>query len=411
MSRLDLDFVRRQFPTLAGEWTYFDNAGGSQILQSVVDRIEEYLLGTNVQLGATYEISARAGERVADVAKTMATLINAADPTEVVMGPSTSMLLRILSLGLARLLRPGDEIIVTNCDHEANIGPWMDLTELGIQVKVWEIEPDRLVMDLSRLEALLSERTRLVAVTHVSNILGTINPIRRIADLVHDAGAMICVDAVAYAPHRLVDVQALDVDFYAFSFYKTYGPHYAMLYGKRQHLLETPGINHYFIGDTALPQKFQPGSVNYELSYGMMGLADYLSACAEHHLGAEAPDDLRGRAAAVFDHVAAHEHELSRRLLDFLDGKPRVRIIGARTSDPNARVPTVSFVVEGVNSDTIPPEVDKHRIGIRFGDFYARRLIEALGLAGRGGVVRVSMVHYNTLAEVDRLIEVLDPLV
>ncbi|WP_277878120.1 aminotransferase class V-fold PLP-dependent enzyme [Leptolyngbya sp. FACHB-261] len=286
---LQVDFVRQQFPALAGDWTFFDNAGGSQTLKPVVDRISEFLLTSNVQLGASYAVSQWAGERLAKATQAMATLINATDVSEVVMGPSTTMLLRILSLCLAQTFEPGDEIIVTNCDHEANIGAWLDLAKQGIQIKVWQLNADSLELHLEELESLLSPRTRLVALTHASNILGTINPIKAITKLAHAQGALVCVDGVAYAPHRLIDVQDLDIDFYAFSFYKVYGPHHALLYGKREHLLALPGINHYFIGQTNIPYKFQPGNVNYELSYGMLGLCDYLSELAQHHYASELP--------------------------------------------------------------------------------------------------------------------------
>jgi len=409
-SPLDLPFVRSQFPVLAGDWVFFDNAGGSQTLQGVADYLRDYLLTSNVQLGASYAVSQQATERVAKAAQGVATLVNAADPSEVVMGGSTSLLLRILSLSLGQTLVAGDEVIVTNCDHEANIGCWLDLQQRGISIKVWKLRPDTLEFDLADLDALMTSRTRLVAVTHASNILGTLNPVRAIADYVHDRGALLCVDGVAYAPHRLVDVQALDVDFYVFSFYKVYGPHYAVLYGKREHLVRMPGINHFFIDGEQTPYKFQPGNVNFELSYSMLGLCDYLRDLAHHHCGAQAAPDLRTQMVQAFDQIALHEEALGDRLLQYLTQKPNVRIIGYPTADPQRRVPTISFVVDGVDSSTIPPLVDPHHIGIRYGDFYARRLMDDLDLAAQNGVVRVSMVHYNTLEEVDRLIEVFEKI-
>lgn len=408
---LQLDFVRQQFPSLAGDWTFFDNAGGSQTLKQVVDRIGEYLLTSDVQLGASYAVSKLAGDRLAKATEAVAILINATDPTEVVMGPSTTMLFRILSLCLSQTFSPSDEVIVTNCDHESNIGCWVDLAKQGINVKIWRINPETLTMDLEDLEQLFSPRTRLVAITHVSNILGTVNPIKEIAQRVHAQGALICVDGVAYAPHRLVDVQDLDVDFYAFSFYKVYGPHHAVMYGKRSHLLAMPGMNHYFISQTDVPYKFQPGNVNYELSYGMLGLCDYLSEIAHLHYGDATAPDLRNQMVQAFDLISAQENVIGDRLLTYLNSKPNVRIIGQPTADRTQRVPTISFVVDGVDSATIPPQIDPHGIGIRYGDFYAKRLIADLGLAEQNGVVRVSMVHYNTVEECDRLIHHLDPLV
>lgn len=405
---MDIEYVRSQFPALSGEWIFFDNAGGTQILEPVMRRIEEYLYTSNVQLGASYDVSRIAGERVAAAAQAMATYINAPDPSEIIMGPSTTMLMRILSICLGETFMPGDEVIVTNCDHEANIGPWVDLSKKGIVVKTWRLNPDTLDLHLEDLEELMTGRTRLVAVTHASNILGRINPIKDIARFIHDRRAMICVDGVAYAPHRCINVQALDVDFYGLSFYKIYGSHYAMLYAKREHQLRMPGINHYFIGQSEIPHKFQPGSANYELSSGMLGLWDYLDGFAQAHGWLDVAIHRHAQVEFVFDTIAKHEEALSERLLNYLGTKPNVRIIGPPEPDRALRAPTISFVVNRTDSDSITIEVDKHKIGIRYGDFYARRLIEDLGLGPQKGVVRVSMVHYNTLEEVDLLIKILD---
>jgi cysteine desulfurase family protein (TIGR01976 family) len=406
---LQLDYVRRHFPALEQGWTFLDNAGGSQILKSVGDRINAFLYGSNVQLGASYQVSQTATARVAEGAAAMAEFINAA-PEEVVLGASTSALFRILAHCLGQTLEPGDEIIVTNCDHEANISPWMELQRFGIIVKIWQIRPDSLALHLEDLDALFSDRTRLVTLTHTSNVLGTINPIRQIADRVHQQGALICVDGVAYAPHRRVDVQALDVDFYAFSLYKVYGPHLALLYGKREHLLALPGYNHYFIDDTTIPYKFQPGGTSYELSYSVTAIPEYFRQLAQHHWATEVADPLSEQLDQAFALIQRHETALSDRLLTFLKSKANVRIVGHPEADGDRRVPTISFVIDGVNSGTIPPPIDAHQIGIRYGHFYALRLIEDLGLLHQGGVVRVSMVHYNTLAECDRLISLFDSL-
>ncbi|MEH2353063.1 cysteine desulfurase-like protein [Nostoc sp.] len=407
---LNLDKVRQYFPALAGEWTFFDNAGGSQTLKKVVDKISEFLLSSDVQLGASYGVSQLAGERLALATRGMATFINANSDKEVVMGPSTTMMLKVLSMCLGQTFTPGDEVIVTNCDHEANIGAWVALEKQGMKVKVWQVRPDTLELHLADLEPLMSQRTKLVALTHASNVLGTINPIKEIAAFVHDRNAMICVDGVAYAPHRLVDVQDLDVDFYTLSFYKVYGPHHALLYGKEEHLLRLPSLNHYFIDQTDVPYKFQLGNVNFELSYGMLGLCDYLSELAQLHYGNETAPDLRNQMVQAFDLISIHEEKISDRLLNYLNTKPNVRVIGQAKADRQFRVPTISFVVDGINSSTIPAKVDQHYIGIRYGDFYAKRLIEYLGLASQGGIVRVSMVHYNTLEEVNNLIEAFEQI-
>jgi selenocysteine lyase/cysteine desulfurase len=193
-----------------------------------------------------------------------------------------------------------------------------------------------------------------------------------------------------------------------FSFYKVYGPHYSLLYGKKEYLEELPGINHFFIGEDEIPYKLQPGNVNYELSYSLLGVTDYLETVYEHHWDMEAVFNEKMRA--VFDLFAEQEEKLSTLLLDFLKSKKNVKIIGETLSSKKVRVPTVSFIVDGVDSNMIPIKVDKHKIAIRYGDFYARRLIESLGLLERDGVIRVSMVHYNTVEEVNALIKVLDQI-
>lgn len=408
---LQLDYVRRQFPALATDWTFLDNAGGSQILQTVVERITDFLYTSNVQLGASYEVSQRASEQVAQGTEAMATFINAAEAREVILGPSTSALLRMLARCFGQTLRPGDEIIVTNCDHEANISPWMELHDQGVVVKPWLVNPETLELDLADLDTLLTSQTRLVAVTHTSNVLGTITPIRQIADRVHAYGALICVDGVAYAPHRQVDVQALDVDFYAFSLYKVYGPHLGLLYGKQEHLLNLPGYNHNFIDRTDIPYKFQPGGTSYELCASLGAILEYLQALAHHHQGSPVPLTTAESLTQAFALIRGYEGQLSDRLLTFLNTKSTVRVIGCPEADPDRRVPTISFVVDGLRSDQIPPHLDAHHIGIRYGHFYAKRLIEDLGLADQAGVVRVSMVHYNTLKECDRLIDLLDQVI
>lgn len=404
MNSLDIAYVRKQFPGLADDYVFMDNAGGSLVLQGVAERVADYLLNSSVQLGASYPPSVAAGERVMQARRSVMQLINAAHPDEVIMGGSTTHLLQILCRAIAPSIAPGDEIIVTNCDHEANIGPWVRLCEdRGATLRVWQVDPDSLELELDDLQALLGDKTRYVAVTHASNILGSINPVAEIARRVHAVGAQLCVDAVAYAPHRLVDVQASGADFYVYSFYKTFGPHFAVLWGRRDLLLEFPSLNHFFIGQDVVPYKLQPGNVNYELSFGCIGISDYLLDIGDR-LGVQGSE--RERMQAAFDAFEIQEDVLAERLLGFLRQRPGVRVIG-KTS-VQARVPTISFVVEGVRSEAVVLKVDEQRIGIRFGDFYARRLIEALGLAPLGGVVRVSLAHYNTLEEIDRLITALD---
>jgi cysteine desulfurase family protein (TIGR01976 family) len=387
-----------------------DNAGGSQILAGVMARVQDYFLNYNVQLGGSYKVSAEAAKQLKRVHKKLATYLNAKRTDEVVTGPSTTMLLRILSLTLSQQWEPGDEVIVSNSDHEANVSCWTDLEKKGIVVKTWKVNPETLEFDLADLRKLVTERTRLVAVVHASNILGTINPIKDFAKVVHEAGALICVDGVAYAPHRMIDVQDWDVDFYVFSTYKVYGPHQAILYGKYALLKELESFNHYFIGKNEIPYKLQPGNFNFELTYSLAGIPDYFTSLHNQHFGKEGDLTDRQKIAGAFRLVADHEQKLADKLLNYLLSKPKIKIIGHAFPDKGKRVPTVSFIHEKFKSSTVAEHIDQFGIGIRWGDFYAKKIIEDLGLVEKDGVVRVSLVHYNTTEEVDKLIEAFETI-
>ncbi len=408
---LDLEFVRAQFPALANGYAYLDNAGGSQVPRQVVERIGQYLLGSNVQTGASYSESQIATARVLAARDSVANLINARRSEEVVMGGATTLLMFLFCRALAPGIEPGDEIILTETDHEANIGAWVALQERGAVIRFWNINRETFQLDMADLQALITPKTRWVSMTHASNILGTVNPVAEVARMVHAAGARLCVDAVAYAPHRLVDVQASGADVYVFSFYKVFGPHYAVLWGDYELLRSLPSLNHFFIGRDVLPYKLQPGNVNYELSYGCIGISDYLNAVGERLGVAADPADPRARMCAAFAAFEVHEAALAERLLQFLRQKPGVNIIGHAASDASLRVPTLSFPVDGMQSEAIVRQIDPHRIGIRFGDFYAKRLVKALALEDAGGVVRVSIAHYNTMDEIDRLVSHLAPVI
>ncbi|MBT3209738.1 MAG: cysteine desulfurase-like protein [Bacteroidetes bacterium] len=407
MKKIDSNIIRKHFPALSGDWTFFDNAGGTQTALQVGDKIQDYLFSTNVQLGASYEISQKSGERVDYAQKIWANAINANSEKEIVFGSSTTALLQNLSRSLVQLFLPGDEVIVTNCDHEANIGPWINMQKAGIVVKSWKINLETFSLELDDLEKLMSSKTRLVAFTHASNVLGTINPVEEITKFVHEKGALVCVDGVAYTPHRQIDVKKWDVDFYVFSLYKVFGPHYSLLFGKEQHLNELPTINHFFIGKNEVPYKLQPGNVNYELSFGTTGIIEYFETIYKQHFE-NLNLSLFSKLEKIFDLIATHEENLIKPLIDFLKSKPGVKIVGEATSDRNIRVATVSFFFENRKSSEIPLLVDMQKIGIRWGDFYARRLIENMNLHKKDGIIRISMVHYNTIEEVERLIDVLD---
>ncbi len=406
---LDLDFVRRQFPALADGWAFFENAGGSYVPASVIERVRAYMTEAQVQPAWSFAASADAAARIAAGRRLAAELINA-DPDEVIVGPSTTMNVYVLAQALRPGFVPGDEVIVTNLDHEANIGAWRRLAEFGVTVREWRLDPETGALDDSGLDRLLSERTRLVCFSHCSNVVGSLHDAGRIVGKIHAAGALACVDGVAYAPHRQVDVKALDVDFYAYSPYKVFGPHLGVLYGKRAHLRAARGQNHFFIGEDDVPLKLNPGGPNHELTAGLAGVADYFDTLYARHF--DAPENsFHARAGRVYGLIAAHETEIAGRLLGYLAGRRDIRVVGRPDAADGRRAPTVSFAVAGRQSGDIAAALAGERIAVGFGDFYARRCVEALGLLAQGGVVRVGMAHYNTAEEVERLIAALDRII
>ncbi len=399
---LDIDAVRQQFPALATSWALFDNAGGSVPPRSVIERITRYMSTSQVQTGASYPLSQAATAQVAQGHRAAETLVGAA-AGEVVLGPSSTMLLRLLADGLGARLQPGDEVVVTDLDHEANIGAWLRLQRLGVVVRTWKLDPETASLNPADLAQLLSSRTKLVAVTHCANVVGELIELDPIVRMVHAAGARICIDGVAYAPHRRVDVKALDADFYVLSLYKVYGPHLGLLYGKREALLEVAGQNHHFIDESNLPYKLEPGNVTHELAAGLPGILDYFEWVERHHFG-EAAATWADRLDRVFALFEAHENVLMAPLLDFFaNSGGQFRLLGPTRA--SGRVPTLAFTAEGTRPQQVAHALEAREVAIRHGDFYARRAIEAFGLREQGGVARVSMVHYNHPDEVARLVD------
>jgi cysteine desulfurase family protein (TIGR01976 family) len=395
--------IREQFPALAGDTVFLENAGGSQVPAVVADSIRNYMLSSYVQLGAGYPVSQRATELVDEAHDFVRLMMNGGDG-EVILGPSTSALLLMLAGCYAQILDEGAEIVVAQTGHEANVGPWKKLASLGLELRWWEMDADTFECPLSSLENLLSDRTALVAFPHVSNLLGGIVDIEAITKLAHSAGARVVVDGVAYAPHRPIDVSAWNVDWYAYSTYKVYGPHMAALWGQTDALAELTGPNHFFVSDDDLPYKFELGGPNHEGCAGICGLRDYLAYLVD----LEDPQQLdRPAIERAFDVMTACELPLQARLIEYLRSRNDVRIVGPDDDGPS-RVGTISFVHESKSSADITAAVDRSAIGIRHGHMYAYHLCEAAGLEPEDGVVRTSLVHYNTIQEIEKLIEVFD---
>lgn len=398
---MDIEKVRSSFPALGKEQVFFDNAGGSQVLGSVVDSIRDYLIGSNVQLGATYAVGKKANVSYENAYQAAAKYVNASRE-EIVLGPSTTQLFRNAAATL--VFRPGDELVLSAIDHEANVAPWLDLAERqSLVVKWWRPSPEEGEEEQALgprltargLEGLLGEKTRLVTCTHASNVLGTIHDLKGISALVRERApqALVCADGVAYAPHRNIDVKEFGVDLYAFSWYKVYGPHIAMLYASSDRAQQQMrSLGHFFNPHATLENKLGLAAASYELLSAVPDAAAY-------------PSSVPG-----WDAIRAHEAELQALLLGYLlsDGTG-VTVHGARSADPAVRVPTVSFTVAGWDSRALVERVEAETpFAFRWGAFYSNRLVnDVLGLEGKSGVVRVSLVHYNTVEEVKSFIAAL----
>lgn len=405
------DDVREWFPALERtKDVLLDNAGGSQVPTSVADAIRDYMLSTYVQLDADYETSRRSTETVQQAHAFIETFMNAGDTGKVALGPSTSQHCIMLAEAYARAMPERSEIVIAETAHEANAGPWRRLEERGFTVRTWPIDPATGVLD--DLGELLNDRTLIVAFPHVSNLLGHIEDARAITQAAHAAGARVVIDGVAYAPHRAIDVRAIGADWYVYSTYKVFGPHMAALFGTHEAMDELEGPNHFFIPRSAVPYRFEPGGASHEGCAGLLGLWPYLAFLTETEADAEPTHDVIERA---FEAIKTRETALQARLMARLDAMPGVRLVGPGAQDAS-RVCTVSFTHESRRSRDIAMAANERGLGIRYGHFYAYALCERLAEDGvvhdvDDGVVRVSLLHYNTEAEVDRLCDALDEIV
>ena len=406
---LDVEFCRRHFPALNGEWVFMENAGGTLVPQQVIDRTAHFMANCQVQPGEGYEASTLAAERIAEGRATLAAVINA-EVDEIVVGPSTTSNVYVLSHALRPLLAAGDEIIVTNQDHEANNGAWRKLEAKGIVIREWRMNGETDDLEIEDLEALLTDKTKLVCFNHCSNIVGLIHDVKAIVGKIHDAGALACVDGVAFAPHRRVDVKDLDVDFYLYSPYKVFGPHMGVLYGKRELLSLLANQSHYFLPEDDFQRRLCPGGLNYELTAAAAGIGDYFEEVHEQHYP-RANVDTEERMNQVFGLFAEHERALSGAIEEYLTSKPGVRLAGRGGAARRERVGVFSFTVGGRDSREVAEALRAEKIGIHADDFYAARCIDALGARPQNGVVRASLAHYNAAQDVERLIAGLDPII
>lgn len=405
MTVLDIDFVRAQFPafdepTLEGQ-AFFENAGGSYACTQVIDRLQRYYRSRKVQPYGPHPVSAAAGAEMDEARDRLAALLNVGSD-ELLFGPSTSQNTHVLAQAFRALLSPGEAVIVTEQDHEANSGVWRRLADDGIDVREWRVDPVSGHLDPERLTELLDERVRLVCFPHCSNIVGEVNPVADICTRVHEAGAVACVDAVSWAPHGFPDVAALDADIYLFSSYKTYGPHQGVMVVRRALNDALPNQGHWFNAGSPV-HRLNPAGPDHAQVAASAGMADYVDRVYGHHFDAEVgPVE---RAQAVHGLQAAHEQTLAEPLLEYLRTRDDVRILGP--DRPQGRVPTIAMHLDRPG-EAVAAALADHGIMAGGGHFYAVRLLQALGIDPQHGVLRLSFVHYTHPDEIDQLIRALD---
>jgi cysteine desulfurase family protein (TIGR01976 family) len=411
---LDLTKIRARFPGLAREAIFLDNPAGTQMVQSSLDRMNEYAVKTNANHGAVFATSRESDEVIDTARQAVADFLGAARSEEIVFGPNMTTLTLHISRSIARRLDAGDTIVVTHLDHDANITPWTLIAEdrgCTVEWVDFDVEDGSLKMDT--LEKVLEKNPKLVAVGYASNALGTINPVKKITEMAHAVGAWVYVDAVQYAPHGPIDVQDLDVEFLACSAYKFYGPHVGMLYGKYDLLDELKAYKVRPASDLP-PRKFETGTQNFEGIAGVWGALEHYKWLGETYgslYEERYAERYSGQALRLKQGMAvmrSYEYELSRALLERFAEVPGLRVYG--NADPRKveqRVSTMAINIEGIHPRRLAEMLDEYGIYVWDGNYYALAVTERLGVEDSGGMVRVGAAHYNTLEEIDRLAEVL----
>ena len=411
---LDLSIIRDQFPTLSRPVIYFDNPGGTQIARKSLDRIVGYLTHHNANHGGAFTTSIESDAVLDEAHEAMADLLNAPRPEEIIFGNNMTTLTFHISRSISREWNLTDEIVVTRLDHDANITPWvLAAKDRGIRVRWVDFHPEDGTLNLEEMEKALEGQPRLVAVGYASNTLGTINPVKKIVEMAHAAGALVYVDAVQYAAHGPIDVQDLGCDFLVCSSYKFFGPHAGILYGRQELLEELKAYKVRPVTDS-LPGKFETGTQNHEGIAGVLGAVEYFE-----WLGANFGEDQRRKYADRYQGrrlrlkqalaaIRAYEYDINRAVMNMLQDTPGATLYGLRdTRRLDERVPTFSFTLKGWHPRDLAERLAKERIFTWDGNYYALEVTTRLDLEDKGGMLRVGPVHYNTLEEVLKLGEAL----
>lgn len=418
---LDLSHLRAQFPALqetdtqGRTYVFFDGPGGTQVPQMVLDSMTGYMTRANANKGGQFITSQRSDEIITEARQAMADFLNAPSPQEIIFGANMTTLTYNLSRSIGRTLRPGDEIVVTRLDHDANISPWLALEEQGAVIKWADFDVEDCRLNLEHLASLINPKTKLVAAAYASNAVGTINPIPQIAALAKQVGAWLWVDAVHYAPHGPIDVQALGCDFLACSAYKFFGPHIGVLWGRLE-LLQALQPYQVRPANPNPPYKFETGTGNHEGIAGALAAVNYLTELGQAYGQAFAAETAaytgrRQHLKQALHAIMAYERPLFAYLLKELQTIPGLTIYGVTESRLlSERCPTVAFTKAGYTPRQVAAYLGQQGIFVWDGNYLALSVTDRLGLEGSGGMVRVGLVHYNTQAEVDRLLVALREL-
>ena len=416
---LNVELVRQQFPSLNRPDVFLDNPAGTQISRQSLDRINSYLLEHNANHEGLFETSRRSDEVLHEAHAAMADFLNATRPEEIIFGNNMTTLTLHISRSLARNLQAGDNILVTRLDHDANISPWMLIAEDKGCNLIWvDMDVENGTLDLNDFAKALERKPKIAAFGYASNLVGTINPVKKLTEMAHDAGALVYVDAVQYAPHGPIDVQEIDCDFLVCSSYKFFGPHAGALYGKYDLLNE---LKAYKVrpASNELPYKFETGTQNHEGIAGVLGALEYFEWLGTQ-FGSERVQTLKDAGFSdrrliykqAMSTIRTYETELSKALIGVVEMVPGTRIYGVTDlSHLEERVPTVSFTLEGKDPAKIADAIGKQGFYVWNGHNYALAIVERLGLLEAGGMIRVGPVHYNTLEEIARFGEVLKAVV
>jgi cysteine desulfurase family protein (TIGR01976 family) len=424
MQVLDLSSYRRYFPSLTldvngKQAIYFDNPGGTQVAQQVVDAMVSYFREANANSHGAFLTSLRTDQVIAAARTAMADFLHAASPNEIVFGPNMTTLTFAFSRAIGKTLQPGDEIVVTMLDHDANVAPWLALQERGVVVRTVDVLTEDLTLDMKDMRAKITERTRVVAVGYASNAVGTINDVATIIRWAREVGSLVWIDAVQFAPHGPIDVQALDADFLVCSSYKFFGPHLGILYGKAEYLEKFPAYK-VRPASNSIPDRWETGTQNHEGLAGLVGVIDYLTMLGREHNSMYSEwfkeDSVgssfsgRQRELKIAMHaMMEYERGLSAQLLSGLREIKGLHVYGITNPQQLAwRVPTIACTMEGYSPRELAEFLASQGIFSWDGNYYALGIMERLGLEAKGGALRLGMAHYNTLIEIDRVLECLE---